>query len=182
MQTNSSTSVITPVLSYSNTLSAKEYRVIHRAIKLIKNVLIDHPVAMNNSEAVRDYLRLSLALEDREVFVCLWLDAHNRLIESEIASRGTLTQAVVYPRDLAKSALQYNAASVILAHNHPSGNSYPSCEDIHMTIRLQKTFSLIDIKVHDHFIIGSSDKIFSFAEEELPPFGNTKLSELGCVD
>jgi DNA repair protein RadC len=84
---------------------------------------------MSSPEAVKDFLRLRLGSLDHEVFAVLFLDAQNRLIELKDMFRGTLTQTSVYPREVVKEALSLNAASVILAHNHPSGLAEPSRAD-----------------------------------------------------
>src|SRR5882672_8005138 len=81
--------------------------------------------ALTSPKAVRDYLRLSLAGREQEVFVVLMLDAQHRVIASEELFRGTLTQTSVYPREVVKCALKHNAAAAIFAHNHPSGVAEP---------------------------------------------------------
>ncbi|MFJ1252425.1 DNA repair protein RadC [Cupriavidus sp. CuC1] len=121
------------------------------------------PGALDSPTAVRDYLRLSLAGLGHEVFLCLFLDARNRLLASEELFRGTLTQTSVYPREVARKALTHNAAAVIVAHNHPSGNTTPSAADLAMTRALTRSLALIDVQVLDHFIVAGSN-IHSFAE------------------
>jgi DNA repair protein RadC len=79
--------------------------------------------------------------------------------------RGTIDSASVYPRDVAKAALELNAAAVIFAHNHPSGISVPSSADINITRKLKSALELFDIRVLDHIIIG--DTTYSFAESSL---------------
>ena len=85
---------------------------------------------LSSPQAVRDYLRLSIAHLPYEVFMCLFLDARNRLLASEELFRGTLTHTSVYPREVARHALMHNAAAVIVAHNHPSGTATPSRSDL----------------------------------------------------
>lgn len=121
------------------------------------------PQALDSPQAVRDYLRLSLASRPHEVFACLYLDARNRLLACEELFRGTLTQTSVYPREVAKQALAHNAAAVIVAHNHPSGNATPSEADLHMTKALSRALALIDVTVLDHFIV-TADAAYSLAE------------------
>jgi len=94
--------------------------------------------AMTSPRAVREYLTLSLGGRDHEVFVAMFLDAQNRLLGSEELFRGTLTQTSVYPREVVKTALRYNAAAVILAHNHPSGLAEPSRADELLTQTLKQ--------------------------------------------
>ena len=116
--------------------------------------------------AVRDYLRMRLQALPHEVFVVLFLDAQNRVLTSEEMFRGTLTQTSVYPREVAVRALHHHAASVIVAHNHPSGNCDPSAADKQLTAQLQQALQLLEIRVLDHFIVARAG-IFSFAERGL---------------
>lgn len=122
--------------------------------------------AMNTPELVRDYLRLSLANKQHEIFIGIFLDAKNYMIAAEELFSGTLTQASVYPREVVKRALYHNAAAIIFAHNHPSGIAEPSHADKVLTQALKKALDLIDIKVLDHFIVGKN-AIMSFAEQDL---------------
>jgi len=122
--------------------------------------------ALGSPHAVRDYLRLTLMGREHEVFMVLFLDAQNRLIESEEMFRGTLTQTSVYPREVVKRSLHFNASGVILAHNHPSGLAEPSQADEALTRALKQALGLVDVRVLDHFVIGSNT-ITSFAERGL---------------
>jgi DNA repair protein RadC len=121
--------------------------------------------ALGGTWQVKEYLRLRLALYEREAFLALWLDAQNRLIGIEELFRGTLTQTSVVPREVVKSGLAHNAAGVILAHNHPSGKADPSPADLLLTKEVSKTLALVDIRLIDHFIVG--DGVVSFAERGL---------------
>ena len=103
---------------------------------------------------------------EHEVFMCLWMDARNRLIVAEELFRGTLTQTSVYPREVVKRALVHNAAAVILAHNHPSGEADQSRADEVLTTSLKAALALVDVKVLDHFIV-AGNKTLSFAERGL---------------
>lgn len=122
--------------------------------------------ALCSPSAVRDYFRLMLAGKDQEVFVALFLDAQHRVIDAEELFRGTLTQTSVYPREVVKAALRWNAAAVIFAHNHPSGAAQPSQADELLTRNLKDALALVDVKVLDHFIIAGNAGI-SFAERGL---------------
>jgi len=122
--------------------------------------------ALTSPGAVRDFLRLSLAGREHEVFVCIWLDAQHRVLAVEEPFRGTLTQTSVYPREIVKAALRLNAAAVIFAHNHPSGVAQPSRSDELLTRDLREALSLVEVKVLDHFIVAGSQAI-SFAERGL---------------
>ncbi|WP_292978922.1 RadC family protein [Nitrosomonas sp.] len=121
---------------------------------------------MNSPQSVRNYLCLSLRGKPHEVFVGIFLDARHRTITTEELFNGTLTQASVYPREVIKRALYHNAAAMIFAHNHPSGVAEPSRADEVLTQSLKQALALVDIKVLDHFIVGSGE-VISFAERGL---------------
>ena len=122
--------------------------------------------ALGSPAAVRDFLRLTLAGREREVFLAVLLDAQNRVLACEELFRGTLTQTSVYPREVVRCALEHNAAALIFAHNHPSGAAEPSHADQVLTLSLKQALALVDIKVLDHFIIAGSAAL-SFAERGL---------------
>jgi len=122
--------------------------------------------ALSSPAAVREYLRLKLQALPHEVFVALFLDAQNRVIEIEELFRGTLTQTSVYPREVVKRALARNAGAVIFAHNHPSGVAEPSHADETLTQALKQALALIDVRVLDHFIVAGAG-VVSFAERGL---------------
>jgi len=107
-------------------------------------------------QTIRDYLQLQLGSRPYEVFAVLFLDAQHRLIALEELFRGTLTQTSVYPREVVVRALALNAASLVLAHNHPSGWSQPSRADEAITKTLKAALGLIDVQVLDHFVVTSS--------------------------
>lgn len=121
---------------------------------------------LTSPEAVRDYLRISLASLPCEVFVALFLDSQHRLIVAEELFRGTLAQTSVYPREVVKAALARNAAAVIFAHNHPSGVAEPSRADELLTQSLKSALLLVDIRTLDHFVVGGA-RVVSFAERGL---------------
>jgi len=121
---------------------------------------------MGSSSRTRRFLQLHLAAHDREVFTCLFLDSQHRVLRCEDLFFGTLDGAAVYPREVAVRALQYGAAAVIFAHNHPSGVAEPSAADRRITERLCSALALLDIRVLDHIIIGRGRE-YSFAEQGL---------------
>ena len=127
---------------------------------------IDRGAALSSPQAVRDYLRLKLQGRPHEVFVAVFLDAQNRVLGVEELFRGTLTQTSVFPREIVKRALHFNAAAIIFAHNHPSGVAEPSRADEALTQTLKHTLALVDVKVLDHFVVGG-DAAMSFAERGL---------------
>ena len=120
--------------------------------------------ALSSPQAVRDYLKLTLARLPHEVFVAVFLTAQNRVIAVEEIFRGTLTQTSVYPREIVKRSLAHNAASVIFAHNHPSGEASPSQADRSLTRALADALALVDVRVLDHFIVAPGASL-SFAEQ-----------------
>jgi len=127
---------------------------------------LDRGAALGSPQAVRDYLRLKLHGLAHEVFVGVFLDAQNRVLAVEELFRGTLTQTSVFPREIVKRALHYNAAATIFAHNHPSGVAEPSRADESLTQTLKHALGLVDVKVLDHFVVGG-DSAMSFAERGL---------------
>lgn len=120
--------------------------------------------ALNSPRAVREYLQLLLAGRQQEVFVALFLDAQHRVIATEELFLGTLTQTSVYPREVVKRALHFNAAAVIFAHNHPSGVAEPSQSDRMLTDALKQALGLVDVRVLDHFVVAGAGCL-SFAEK-----------------
>ena len=119
--------------------------------------------ALENPQAVRDYLKSMLRHEPHEVFGCLFLDSKHQVLTFEALFRGSIDNTSVHPREVVKRSLANNAAAVILCHNHPSGNSDPSQADQLLTKRLQKALDLIDVRVLDHFIVGEGEPL-SMAE------------------
>ena len=117
----------------------------------------------SDAQAIRDYLRLQLGAKPYEVFVVLFLDPLHRLIALEEMFRGTLTQTSVYPREVVLRALALNAAYVVLAHNHPSGEAQPSRADESLTQTLKAALALVDVHVLDHFIVTANHAV-SMAE------------------
>ncbi len=142
-------------------------------IRLIKEVadrylehrVEDSDVVANQAELVR-YLNQVIGHRPREVFLAVFLDAKNRVLKSQVLFEGTLTHSSVYPREVIIQALQHNAAAVIFAHNHPSGDVAPSSSDISITRKLCMALSYVGITVHEHMIIGRR-QTYSFAANGL---------------
>ena len=105
---------------------------------------------------------------DRELFIILHLDARNRVVAHEITSIGSQTASIVHPREVFKAAILKGAGGIILAHNHPSGDTAPSDDDISLTHRLRDVGNLIGIEVKDHVIVA-------------PPKGHISFKELGIL-
>ncbi len=120
---------------------------------------------LHSSAEVRDYLLHSLRGLKKEVFTVIFLDSAHAIINSEVVAEGTINVNTIYPRELMRRALEYNAAALIVAHNHPSGSLEPSPQDRHLTRTLCLLCSLMQIQLLDHLIIG--DGSYSFADHGL---------------
>lgn len=118
---------------------------------------------LSSPQSVKQYLQLLLSRRSYESFVVLFVDVKNRLIASEELFRGSLTHTSVYPREVVKAAMAHNAASLILAHNHPSGTPEPSAADRTLTQSLKQALALVDVRVLDHFVVAGR-QVYSFAE------------------
>jgi DNA repair protein RadC len=121
---------------------------------------------LNSPQAVRDYLVLKLGSLTKEVFLVLFLDTQNRLVATEEMFSGSLIETSVYPREVLKRTLHHNAASVIFAHNHPSGIAQQSQADERLTKQLKQALALVDVRVLDHFIVAGNETL-SFSERGL---------------
>ncbi|HEY9281786.1 MAG TPA: DNA repair protein RadC [Eoetvoesiella sp.] len=119
--------------------------------------------ALDQPQRVKHYCTATLGHLKVEHCMALYLDSQYRLIISEEISRGTLTQASVYPREVIKAGLKHHAAALILAHNHPSGVAEPSEADLALTRHLKHALALVDIRLLDHLIVTASGAI-SLAE------------------
>ena len=153
----------TKVLNQATGAYLTDEEVISMAVAIINHRFGMKRASLNSPSMVRDYMKLTLTSKEHEVFVCVFIDAQNRVIAVEELFRGTLTQTSVYPREVVKAALQHNCAAVILAHNHPSGLAEPSHADQCLTTSLKQALAVVDVKVLDHFII-AGDSALSFAE------------------
>ncbi len=125
------------------------------------------PIADNNFHvlsnwlSVLNYCQLTMGFKKKEYFRILFLNKRNVLIADEFLDTGTVDKVIVYPREIAKFSLLYGASAVILIHNHPSGNTNPSKEDIDITSNIERAILAIGVQLHDHIIV-SADKHFSF--------------------
>lgn len=156
-------------LTQVNGIGASKYAQLQAIFEMSRRALNEQMQTkdvLSSPRQVRDYLCLKLGSLLREVFVVLFLDAQNRMIASEEMFSGTLTQTSVYPREVVKRALYYNAASVIFAHNHPSGIAQQSQADELLTAELKQALALVDVRVLDHFIVAGNNTL-SFVERGL---------------
>jgi DNA repair protein RadC len=135
------------------------------ALRLLRADVIDQPV-LNNWDRLMEYLNAEMARERVEQFRVLFLDNRNHLIADEAQQRGTVNHTPVYPREVAKRALELHATALILVHNHPSGDPTPSRDDIAMTQQIKAAVGALSIVLHDHIVVGNGRR-FSFREEGL---------------
>lgn len=150
-------------------LGLAKYAQLQASLEMAKRHLAEtlrHGSTLHHTEETIDFLSLQLCHHQREVFACVFLDAQNRIIRYEELFYGTIHSSRVHPREIIKCALQYNAAAVILAHNHPSGIAEPSPADQALTAQLQNLFDLLEIRLLDHVIIGDGQAT-SFAARGL---------------
>jgi len=118
---------------------------------------------LNSSQKTQQFLAQHLREHTNEVFACLFMDNHFRLLRFEKLFFGTVNETNIYPREIVKKSLMHNAANIILAHNHPSGHSEPSHADKEVTTLIKNALALIDVNVVDHIIVGNPTN-FSFRE------------------
>jgi len=123
------------------------------ARRLAKTELMDRPV-INSWDRLVDYCRVNLAHLPRERLHLLFLDRKNAMIASETQGIGTVDHAPIYPREVARRALELNASAVIMVHNHPSGDPCPSSADIEATRKVAEALKAIGVTLHDHLIVG----------------------------
>jgi DNA repair protein RadC len=133
---------------------ALELKVLHAALERVTRAEATRRPLIGSWSQLLQYCRVSLANAPREQFRVLFLDVKNQLIADEVLGEGTIDHAPVYPREVARRSLELGASSVILVHNHPSGDPSPSAADIAVTREIQTAAKAIGVKVHDHLVIG----------------------------
>lgn len=146
-----------------NSKRVEEDEVIAKALAILERRCKRTGAILSSPSAVRSFLRLKLGQLEHEVFSVLFLDAKNRVIVYEEMFRGTLTQTSVYPREIVKAALRYNAAAIVAVHPHPSGNPIPSEADLLLTRAIKQALALVDVRLLDHFVVAGIE-IHSMAE------------------
>ncbi len=148
------------------THSIAAIKLVHAAaLRLARAAVMDQPL-LDGSEALIRYLTAALAREPIEHFRILFLDATGRLRADEAQARGTVNHTPVYPREVVRRALELEAASVILVHNHPSGDPSPSPADVEMTATIEDAAAAVGLTVRDHIIVGAG-RWFSFRRDGL---------------
>ncbi len=135
------------------------------ALRLLRAEVIGQPV-LDSWDRLMAYLNAELSRERVEQFRVLFLDNRNRLLADEAQQRGTVNHTPVYPREVAKRALELHATALILVHNHPSGDPTPSREDIAMTEQIRAAAAALSIVLHDHVVVGNG-RWLSFRDEGL---------------
>lgn len=151
------------VASARHAMPDHERAVIDAALTILGGYLRQPEHAFHTPGAVKQYLRLHLGAEPRELFGVMFMDSQNRLLAFEVMFSGTLTQTSVYPREVATAALLHGASAVVLAHNHPSGSVQPSGADKALTQTLKAALAMVDVRVIDHLIV-SPGAALSMAE------------------
>lgn len=121
---------------------------------------------LGSPQAARDYFRLHFASLPYEVFLVAYLDSQMRVIAVEEASRGTVSQTSVYPREVVRQALKYNASGLMVCHQHPSGDGTPSRADEALTGAIKSALLLVDVRLVDHLVFAAGEFV-SFAEKGL---------------
>ncbi|MFZ5570058.1 MAG: RadC family protein [Thermodesulfobacteriota bacterium] len=138
-----------------------------KLIKAVADRYLERKVSgrdvIHHSRELYEYLLIHYGSRRRECFVVVFLDAKNRVMGMETLFEGTLTASSVYPREVVRAALERNAAALIFAHNHPSGDPAPSAEDMAVTRRLVSACRVVGLTVHEHIIVGDNC-YFSFAD------------------
>jgi DNA repair protein RadC len=133
---------------------ALELKVLHAALERAARAEAKRRPLISSWSQLTNYCRLAMAQAAREQFRVLFLDVKNQLIADEVLNEGTIDHAPVYPREVARRALELSAAAVILVHNHPSGDPTPSSADVAITKEIMRAADAIGVKVHDHLVIG----------------------------
>lgn len=135
------------------------------AARLTREEIVDKPI-ISSWQSLLDYCRAVLGHLKKEVFLIIYLNNQNELIDEDLQEYGTVDQVSVYPREITKRALFLNASAIIMVHNHPGGNTKASKEDVEVTQHIANALAPFKIKIHDHIII-SDKSFFSFKSEGL---------------
>ncbi len=144
----------------------QELKIVEAAAHRLGQAKVLGTNAISSWAALMDYCKTTMAHRETEQFRILFLDRKNILIADEEQAKGTVDHVPVYPREVAKRALELNASALILVHNHPSGDPTPSQADISMTQKIQMAVEALNITLHDHIIIGKETDL-SFKSEGL---------------
>ncbi len=143
-------------------LSKAKYALLKAILEINRRYFFEkakNAITLKNSTDTRHYLLSKLSHREQEVFACLFLNNKNQIITYQELFFGSIDRAEIYPREIIKAALKYNATSIIIAHNHTSGDPTPSHVDIQLTQHLKQTLNLVDIHLVDHIIVGKNKTI-----------------------
>lgn len=147
-------------------IKMSDEEIIDQALTILKSRLQKPECIITKPDDAGTYLKLIFAGLEYESFRIMLLDSQHRMIKLKEMFRGTIDGAAVYPREVVKTTLHFNAAAVIFTHNHPSGVCEPSVADKNITRRLTEALRVIDVRVLDHIVVGGDDT-FSFAQNNL---------------
>ena len=136
-----------------------ELKIIEAAAQRLARARVMQQPVVSSWDALIDYCHTAMAHRETEQFRVLYLDRKNVLIADEEQGKGTVDHVPVYPREVAKRALELNASAIILVHNHPSGDTTPSTADIDMTRQISNACDALGLTLHDHLIIGQSQEL-----------------------
>jgi DNA repair protein RadC len=148
------------------TTTTKEDAIIAQAMAILESRLRRPEHYIDSPDSAKKLAHLMLTEQPAESFVCMWLDNRHGLLDVQELFKGTFDGASVFPREVARAAIEKNAAAVVLVHNHPSGNPEPSKADQLITAKLKEALALIGTRVLDHLIVGYGEPV-SFAERGL---------------
>ena len=135
------------------------------SLRMTREKITSKPI-LRNWQAVQLYCKTKLQLQTVEQLMVIFLDKQNHVLGDEIIQKGTIDKTAIFPREIVKLCLSYEAVGIILVHNHPSHNPRPSHEDIMMTHRISDALAVIEVCLHDHLIIAGNSCI-SFKSENL---------------
>ncbi len=141
----------------------REFKIVHAsALRLMQSNVLDRQV-LSSWSALLEYCHAAMAYDKKEQFRILYLDKKNVLVADEVQQHGTVDHTPVYPREVMKRAMNLSASSIILVHNHPSGDPAPSRQDIDITKQIIEAGKALNIAVHDHVVVGRG-KTVSFRQ------------------
>jgi len=146
-----------------------ELKIVEAAAQRMARARVLHKPALSGWDALVDYCHTTMAHRETEQFRVLYLDRKNILIADEEQAKGTVDHVPVYPREVAKRALELNASALILVHNHPSGDPTPSQSDVQMTAQVHAACEALGLTLHDHLIIGKSRELSFRSEGYITP-------------
>ncbi|MFW5680432.1 MAG: RadC family protein [Pseudomonadota bacterium] len=131
------------------------FKAIQATLRRVLRAPLEEPITISSWQALVDYLGVDMRYERVETLRLLFLDRKNNLIRDETMHRGTVDHTPLYPREVAKRALELHASALIMAHNHPSGDPTPSRADVETTKQVQAALATLGIALHDHLILAS---------------------------